>query len=265
MEKQGLGVFDSGVGGLTVVSELRTLLPNEDIIYFGDTGRIPYGNKAKETIIEYCKEIVEFLISKKVKAIVIACNTATAHALETLENSYDIPIFGVINAGAEEAVAVTKNNKIGIIGTTGTIKSKAYENAIKRLNGSAVTTTQSCQPFVMLAEEGLASHKGTELIAIDYLEPIIQDNVDTLILGCTHFPLLKGCITRIVGNDISLVNPAVKTAKNVADYLSSSNLLNTSKGNSEFYFVSGDRKSFTEVCKALGFNLQGEVIRHNFI
>lgn len=254
MKNKGIGVFDSGVGGLTVVRELRKAIPNENIVYFGDTERVPYGNKPREVIIQYCREIVEFLLSKGVKVIVIACNTATAHALETLQKEYDIPIFGVISAGATMAVATTKNNKIGVIGTNGTVKSKAYDKEILSIQEDITVISNGCSAFVMLAEEGLANHKGTELIGADYLANILEQKVDTLILGCTHFPLLTNCIKNIVGEDVILVDPAVNTTKNVLKYLKEKDILNDGAVNKDMYFVSGNIDGFKRVCGAIGFD-----------
>lgn len=259
MKNMGIGVFDSGVGGLSVVKELKKTMPNENIIYFGDTGRVPYGNKPREVIIEYCREIVDFLISKKVKVIVIACNTATAHALETLESEYDIPIFGVISAGAIGAIDTTKNNKIGVIGTSGTIKSKAYDKEILKIKDDAIIISSHCQAFVMLVEEGFANHKGTELIGADYLKDILKQKVDTLILGCTHFPLLTNCIKNIVGNDVALVDPAVNTTKNVFNYLEENNILNNGAVEKDKYFVSGDIEGFKRVCNAIDFDIDDNI------
>lgn len=259
MKNMGIGVFDSGVGGLTVVKEIKKSMPNENIVYFGDTKRVPYGNKPSEVIIEYCREIVDFLIAKQVKVIVIACNTATAHALETLESEYDIPIFGVISAGAISAVATTKNNKIGVIATNGTVKSKAYDKEILKIRDDITVISNGCSAFVMLAEEGLANHKGTELIGADYLQDILKQKVDTLILGCTHFPLLTNCIKNIVGNDVTLIDPAVNTTKNVLDYLKANNILSDKLADSDKYFVSGDIEGFKRVCNAIGFNIDNHI------
>ncbi|HZK77813.1 MAG TPA: glutamate racemase, partial [Gemmatimonadaceae bacterium] len=183
-----IGVFDSGIGGLTVVRELIRQLPNESIIYFGDTARVPYGPKSPDTVLRYSREITEFLKEQGIKAMVIACNTATAHALAALREEYDLPIIGVIEPGARAAARATTGGKIGVIGTYGTINSHAYEKAIKAELPGATITSIACPLFVPLAEEGWLETEATSLIAKEYLSSFVDAKIDTLVLGCTHYP-----------------------------------------------------------------------------
>jgi glutamate racemase len=207
-----IGVFDSGVGGLTVVRELIRQLPRESLIYFGDTARVPYGPKSPETIRNYSREIAGYLISQGVKAVVVACNTATAHALPMLAAELSAPVIGVVSPGARAAVAATRGGGIGVIGTTGTIASGAYEHAIHAVSPSTRVVAQACPLFVPLVEEGWLDTEATTLIARQYLAPIIAAGVDTLVLGCTHFPLLSPVIAPLVGENVRLIDSAHATA-----------------------------------------------------
>ena len=207
-----IGVFDSGVGGLTVVREIIRQIPGERIVYFGDTARVPYGSKSKDTIIRYTRQIIRFLLTQKVKAIVIACNTATAFALEEVEHELDIPIIGVIHAGARTAVQSTKNGKIGIIGTEGTIRSGVYARVMKQMRPDIEVTGKSCPLLVPLVEEGLLHDSVTDEILSRYLGDLKGKYIDTLVLGCTHYPLLRSTIGRLMGPEVTLVNPAYETA-----------------------------------------------------
>src|SRR4051795_10474316 len=186
-----IGVFDSGIGGLTVAKEVIRQLPHESVIYFGDTARVPYGPKSPETVRRYSREIAGFLRAEGVKGIVIACNTATAHALSVLRDEMDMPVIGVVEPGARAAVAATRRGHIGVIGTVGTIKSGAYERAIRALDPDVLITARACPLFVPLVEEGWIDHEATRLIAQEYLEPMLAAEIDTLVLGCTHYPLIK--------------------------------------------------------------------------
>lgn len=207
-----IGVFDSGVGGLTVAREIMRQLPEERMVYFGDTARLPYGNKSKENVIRFSEQIIRFLRTKDVKAIVIACNTASSHALEAVRKSEDIPIIGVINAGARAAVSATRNGKIGVIGTQGTISSKAYSVVLKEMNPNVEVFGKACPLFVPLVEEGFFHDTVTDEIASRYLSVLKEKYVDTLVMGCTHYPLLRSTIAKIMGDDVTLVNPAYETA-----------------------------------------------------
>lgn len=245
-----IGVFDSGVGGLTVVKELNRLLPNEKIIYFGDTGRVPYGNKSKETIVHYSLQVAYFLMKKKIKMLVVACNTASSVSLPTLKRHFHIPIIGVIEPGARAAIETTRKNKIGVIGTLGTVRSNAYRKALKKIKGSANVFQDPCPLFVHLAEDGWNRNKIAQMIADEYLKPIRSKDIDTLILGCTHYPLLKEVIQKSVGNKVTLIDSGKETAKEVKRILEKKHLVNkhkmTEKNHSVFY-VSDFPHKFKEV------------------
>lgn len=227
MDKRGIGVFDSGLGGLTVLKEIKKILPNEDLVYFGDTARVPYGPRSKETIMKYTFQAINFLLTKDVKAIVIACNTATARSLVEAQEKYDIPIIGVIEAGARTAAASTKNGKVGIIGTEGTIKSKAYNTEIKKIDKRIKVYGKACSLFVPIVEEGWANTEVARLTAKEYLKDLEEKGVDSIVLGCTHYPLLKRTIGEEVGMEVKLVNPARETAIDLKNILIERNLLNT--------------------------------------
>lgn len=216
-----VGVFDSGVGGLTVVKEILTTLPKEKIIYFGDTARVPYGNKSPETIIRYSKQIADFLVSQKVKAIVIACNTASAMALDAVREAVEVPVIGVVRPGTDAAIKATANHRIGVIGTEGTIKSGIYRRYIKEKDPDAVVFDKACPLFVNLVEEGMIDDPVTVIMIHRYLDELIREHgIDTLILGCTHYPLLQEVIRREIGGRIRLVNPAYETACSLKRLLS---------------------------------------------
>lgn len=214
-----IGVFDSGIGGLTVVHELMRQLPGESIIYFGDTARVPYGPKSPETVRRYSREITSFLIDEGVKSIVVACNTATAHALPMLREAIAMPVIGVVEPGARAAVGATRSSRIGVIGTVGTINSGAYERAIRALSPQATITARACPLFVPLVEEGWLDHDATRLIAAEYLGPMRDAGIDTLVLGCTHYPLLKPMLARELGGEVRLIDSAEQTAAETARML----------------------------------------------
>lgn len=214
-----VGVFDSGIGGLTVAQEIMHQLPRESLIYFGDTARVPYGPKSRDTVLRYSREIAGYLGTQGVKAIVIACNTATAHALSTLRNELPVPVIGVVEPGARAAVKATRTGHIGVIGTAGTIKSGAYERAIRNLAPDVRITARACPLFVPLVEEGWADHEATRLIAREYLETFAEAGVDTLVLGCTHYPLLKGVVADVLGPAVRLIDSAEETAAETATLL----------------------------------------------
>lgn len=221
-----IGVFDSGVGGLTVAKEIMTQIPNERIVYFGDTARVPYGSKSKKTITKYTRQIIRFLMTYDVKALVIACNTMSANALEEVEKELSIPIIGVVKPGARVAASQTKNRRIGVIATESTIHSEMYEHFINQIDPSLQVIGKACPLFCPLVEEGMLDDPVTDEIARRYLTGLMEQNVDTLILGCTHYPLLAPAIGRIVGEKVRLVNPAYETAKELRGLLELKNLLN---------------------------------------
>lgn len=221
-----IGVFDSGLGGLTVVKAIRNVLPNESIVYFGDTARVPYGNKSPELIKEYSLQITDFLLERGTKIIVVACNTATALALDIMQDKLDIPIIGVVKPGVDSALKLTENTRIGVIGTISTIGSGVYATELKLNHPSVKVTSTPCPLFVPLAEEGWLNEKATKLIAEIYLEPINKANVDTLILGCTHYPLLAKVIQEVVSSKIKLVDSAQAMASETANLLRNQGMLN---------------------------------------
>ncbi len=221
-----IGVFDSGVGGLTVAREIMRQMPNEKIIYFGDTARVPYGNKSKETVTRFSRQIARFLQTHHVKTIVVACNTASAYAIEELEKELDIPVIGVVKPGARMAADMTKNGKIGVIATEGTIGSGLYNKYIKSLRKDATIYGKACPLFVPLVEEGLWEDPVTVEIARRYLNELIDLDIDTLILGCTHYPLIRSTIGKVMGENVTLVNPAYETAKALKALLAEQGLLN---------------------------------------
>lgn len=214
-----IGVFDSGIGGLTVVHEIIRQLPRESIVYFGDTARVPYGPKSPDTVCRYSREISDFLRDEGVKAIVIACNTATAHALPTLQAEFRMPVVGVVEPGARAAVRATREGHIGVIGTAGTVRSGAYERAIRELNPEARVTARACPLLVPLIEEGWIDHPVTRQVAGEYVAPLVDAGVDTLVLGCTHYPLLKPLLCRLLGPDVQLIDSAAETAAEIGRVL----------------------------------------------
>lgn len=248
MTWKSIGIFDSGVGGLTVLKEVVRALPQEDTIYLGDTARVPYGTKSPETVTRYAMQVTSFLVERDIKLLVVACNTASAVSLETLENHFSIPIIGVIEPGAKRAVSVTRNGKIGVIGTAATIQSSAYAKAIKKINREIEVVTRACPLFVPLAEEGWVDNEVAHLTAKIYLQELKDTGVDTLVLGCTHYPLLKGTIAEIMGDGVQLVDSAEETARTVAETLKVGDLLRpaSEKGNNH-YFVTDIPAGFIRV------------------
>jgi len=226
MDNRPIGIFDSGIGGLTVVKEVMEQLPSEQIIYFGDTARVPYGSKTKETITKYSRQIIKFLLEKEVKAVIIACGTASSNSLKTMQEEFEkLPIKGVVQPGASAAIITTNNNKIGIIGTEATVRSGAYEKLIKGQNPTIDVYSKACPLFVPLAEEGWVEGDIAELTAQRYLNELLEKDIDTLVLGCTHYPLLIACIKRVVGNNVKLVNPATETASELKQLLEENSML----------------------------------------
>lgn len=226
---KAIGVFDSGVGGLTVVKELIRQLPQEEIIYFGDTARVPYGIKSKETVIRFSIENILFLLKQEVKLICIACNTVSSVALPIIRSHFRVPVVGVITPGVREAVYATQNKRIGVIGTRATIKSRAYEAEIKQLDPKIKVFAVACPLFVPFAEEGWLSGKVVLEVAGSYLKPLIDAHVDTIILGCTHYPLLKPVIKKVLGNGVTLIDSAKQVAIEVKKILATEGLLSTGR------------------------------------
>ena len=235
-----IGVFDSGIGGLTVVRELVQQLPHESIVYFGDTARVPYGSKSAETVRRYAAEAAAFLVSRDVKMIVIACNTATAHAQELLATQTPVPVLGVIEPGARAAVEATRTGRVGVIGTVGTIASGAYDLAVRRKLADARVYAQPCPLFVPLVEEGWAHHPAAALVARDYLTPLRDMDVDVLILGCTHYPLLRPLVQEVMGDDVTLVDSARETARDVRALLEARALRRDPSAPPRYSFIASD-------------------------
>lgn len=247
-----VGVFDSGVGGLTVAREIMRQLPEENIVYFGDTARVPYGSKSQDNIIRFSRQIINFLKTKDVKAIVIACNTASALALDTVKNEIDIPIIGVIEPGARAAVRETRNGKIGVVGTEATINSETYTKVIKRLNQDAEVLGKSCPLFVPLVEEGFAKHKITEEVIDIYLAGFKKTDIDTMILGCTHYPLLRSRIMAYLGEQVHIVNPAYETAIDLKGILEKNGTANHSGRPATYeFYVSDAAEKFTKLANTI--------------
>lgn len=246
MNKKAIGVFDSGLGGLTTVKELSAILPNEDIIYFGDTGRVPYGTRSEETIIKYVRQDMRFLTEHNVKMIIAACGTASSVALKKLSHEFSVPLIGVLEPACRAAAMKTKNNKIGVLATPGTINSGAYGKGIRAIDKSIIVYEKACPMFVPLVENGYIDSLPTRIIAREYIEPLIKDEVDVIILGCTHYPLLTGVIKEITGNKIELINVGLEAAKYASDILKSLSLLNDGKKTGkEEYYVSDDVEKFS--------------------
>ena len=257
IQDRPIGIFDSGVGGLTVVAEIFKLLPGENIVYFGDVGRSPYGGRSKDTIIQFARQDINFLLEHKVKFVVIACNSASAVAMEIVQKEYDIDVLGVIEPGAVAAVNCTRNNRVGIIGTRATINSDSYAKAIQRRRENAKVFSLACPLFVPLAEESYIEKEATYLIAQDYLKTLIDVDIDTLILGCTHYPLLKKVIGQVMGERVKLIDSAEETAREVAAVMSLRNLLRPSTNEvTHKFYVSDVPDKFSEITQRfLGRNI----------
>ena len=221
-----IGVFDSGVGGLTVAREIMRQIPNERIVYFGDTARVPYGSKSKDNIIKFSRQIIRFLQTENVKAIVIACNTASALALDEMQQEFELPILGVVKPGAKVAVETTAKKRIGLIGTEANIRSGVYTRYIKSLDDEAKVFEKACPLFVPLVEEGWLHDDITLQVASRYLEELKEKDIDTLIMGCTHYPLIRSTIRKVMGDKVNLVNPAYETAIELKNLLERDNLAN---------------------------------------
>ena len=249
-----IGVFDSGVGGLTVAREIMRNLPMEKIVYFGDTARVPYGSKSKETVLRYSRQIVRFLQKQGVKAIVIACNTASALALDALEKEIDIPIIGVVKPGAKVAARETTKKRVGVIATEATINSHLYKELIQQIDPEITVIGKACPLFVPLVEEGWYHDPVTEEVARRYLKELQEQEIDTLILGCTHYPLLRSTIRKIMGEEVCLVNPAYETALELKKLLSRLDLASNEVAQEEFpyrFYVSDLAEKFKDFANSI--------------
>lgn len=258
MVNKPIGVFDSGLGGLSVIKELNRVLPDENIVYFGDTGRVPYGTKSAETIVKYAKEDEQFLLSFGVKLIIAACGTVSSVAADTAK-ALPVPFIEVVTPASKAAVRATKNGKIGVLGTTATVKSCSYKNAMEKLNSNLEITQVACPLFVQLVEQGWISRDDevTVSTAKRYLQPLIDAKVDTVILGCTHFPAIKDIIGDILGENVTLINSGEQAALEAVKYLKENNLCG--KGGSRRYYVSDRAESFAAIADIL----LGEPIKQN--
>jgi len=246
--ESAIGMFDSGVGGLTVMRQLAQTLPNENIVYFGDTARVPYGEKSRETIIRYSIENAIFLMQQNIKMLVIACNTASACAIDHLRQIFNIPIIGVIEPGAQSALKVSKTGRIAVIGTKGTVRSGAYQEEIQKKRADASVLSLACPLFVPLVEEQWLHHPAAKMIVQEYLEPIQKNQIDTLLLGCTHYPLLHHLIAEHIGPNISIVDSATACAQEVQRVLEAHGLLRESELlPTHRYFVSDDPEKFRAI------------------
>lgn len=258
-----IGVFDSGLGGLTVAREIMRLLPSEHLVYFGDTARVPYGTKSPETIRRFSRQNTEILLEHKVKLVVVACNSSTSYALTDLRKHFKIPLLGVIEPGVRQAVALTKNGRVGVIATEATIRSGRYENKLRQANARIEVFSQSCPLFVPLVEEGRLSGSVTETLANEYLRSLKKARVDTLILGCTHYPLLKGIIQKVMGSRVTLVDSAQAVADSVRQLLQDSGALRQGRTSGRHTFIISDRpQSFDRIAeKFLGKPVRTRVRR----
>lgn len=258
MSERSIGIFDSGVGGLTVFKEIVRQMPAEGYVYLGDTGRVPYGTKSPATVLRYALEASAFLVARRVKALVVACNTASAVALEAIEEQFSLPVIGVIEPGARKAVGITRSRRVGVIGTEGTIKSGAYTRAIHALDPAIEVLTAACPLFVPLAEEGWAEHAVARLAAEEYLAPLQQAGIDTLVLGCTHYPLLKPVLRQVLGERVALVDSAEETARRLAQLLDERGLRRRTPPARPQFFVTDVPTRFEKVGGAfLGAPLHG--------
>lgn len=255
-----IGVFDSGIGGLTVASAIAQQLPNESIFYFGDTARCPYGDKDPDEVIRYSCQIVDFLVEQGVKMVVVACNTATAVALPTLIQRYDLPVVGVVGPGARAAVRGATAHRIGVIGTAVTVRAGAYEHAIHQLDGNAEIFSLACPQFVPLVEQGLTEGPVIEDVVTSALAPLLACDVQALILGCTHYPLLQPVIQRVMGPQVKLISSAAETAREVADLLYRHDAARSAASQPVYrYFTTGDGAVMAFVANRWQLGLPGDI------
>ncbi len=255
MDNRAIGIFDSGIGGLTVVREVKKLLGAEDICYFGDTARVPYGSKSQDIVLKFSRQIVNFLISRDVKAIIIACNTVSSNCYEALSKEYDIPFLEVVSPGVEACLAATKNNRVGLIGTERTVKSQAYEKLLKSTRPEIQVYSQACPLFVPLVEEGWTDNQVTALTIQSYISGLLDHGIDSLLLGCTHYPWLTDALQKVAGS-VHIVNPAITCAvkmKTLLEEKSLHNEINLLKNQKpqHTYYVSDSPEKFNQIAKLL--------------
>ncbi|MEA3306681.1 MAG: glutamate racemase [Elusimicrobiota bacterium] len=256
-KKQPIGIFDSGFGGLTVFKAIRKLMPGENIIYFGDTARVPYGTKSAESVIEFSQQISAYLMSRKIKILVVACNTSSALALDKLERSVKVPVIGVIGPSVNAVCSNTQNKKILILATTSTVKSRAYSKQLNKKNKKLLIHEKACPLFVPIIEEGCAGKTFAKQIVREYLLPLKKKKFDAMILGCTHYPMLKKVIKEVMGKRVSVINSSAQSALEVYEKLYGLKLLNKSKQGSEHFICSDDPKKFkTLACTLLDIKIK---------
>ena len=249
MNTYPIGIFDSGLGGLTILKTIHKRLPHEDLIYFGDTMNVPYGSKSKEAVTRFSLAIARFLEKQQVKLIVVACNTASALALSQLQKQISVPIIGVIEPGAKKAFQTTRNNKIAILATEATVRSLSYPKALKKLNSKLQVTQQACPVFVPLIEEGWIHPVASKQIIADYLRPVIKSGADTVVLGCTHYPVIKRYIAAQLNKNTKLIDSAEVLAEQAADYLARTNALNTLGRGRLTLYASDDPSRFKKLAR----------------
>ncbi|MDR1001475.1 MAG: glutamate racemase [Clostridiales bacterium] len=249
MDSRPIGVFDSGIGGLTVIGEIMKLLPDEELIYFGDTARVPYGSKSAETVTKFSRQIFNFLLSYNVKVIVIACSTASSNSYDSLQSEFDIPIIEVLSPGVEDAAHVTRNKIVGVIGTEATIRSGKYVKLLEERIPGVRAFAKACPLFVPLAEEGWTQNTVTRITAEIYLQELLDKEIDSLILGCTHYPLLVDCIRDVIG-PVKIINAAESTARKLKAYLIKQDIQNKAHklGGGHRFFVSDNTDKFRRIC-----------------
>ncbi len=257
MDQRPIGIFDSGLGGLTCVKKVMELLPGEDIIYFGDTGRVPYGTRSAETVIKYVRQNIRFLKTFDIKYIIIACGTASSAALPFIQDEWDFPIAGVLEPTCLAAAKATKNNKIAVLGTQGTIRSGKYQEKLNDINPELQIWNKACPMFVPLVENGYLDAPVTELLVQEYLLPLKEEGVDTMILGCTHYPLLAPVISRVMGDGVTLINAGAETAVSAKEFLEKNHMLSEKALGTAQYYVSDGVEGFTSLA---GMFLEKEIV-----
>lgn len=264
MSELQIGVFDSGLGGLTAVRELMQILPGENIIYFGDTARVPYGTRSRDTIREFAAQDLRFLLEKNLKAVLVACGTISSVALPDLRRMTDIPVIGVVEPTAVAACKATRNGKIGILGTAATVKSASYQSAVAAIDPSVTVTAQSCPLFVPLVENGYLAGQITELAAREYIAPLVNAGVDTVILGCTHYPLLKPVLGKLFGDGVTLIDSGREAALVLAEVLRENGQLSSCTEGKRHYYVSDEVSNFSHIAGMfLDRNIDGEIEKVN--
>ncbi|MDF2613485.1 MAG: glutamate racemase [Clostridia bacterium] len=250
MDSRPIGIFDSGVGGLTVVKEVMNNLAGESIVYFGDTARVPYGSKSKQTVTRFSAQIIRFLLSQDVKAIIIACNTVSSNSIEELREMFpDIPMVEVVGPGVHMALRTTRSGKIGVVGTQATIASHKYPELLIEQNEALEVYGKACPLFVPLVEDGWANHNVAFEVVAEYLKPLLEKNIDSLILGCTHYPMLTHTIKKVVGDQVELINPAEEAAKRMEDILVKNNMTSDDEKPEYKFYVSDSEERFKEMAQ----------------